>query len=74
MSETAAVAQEDPRTVTVSARVTKAEKDALRVVAALDETTESELLRDCTMADIMARADEIRAMRERFREADTEVG
>lgn len=71
MSETAAVAQEESRTVTVSARVTKAEKDALRVVAALDETTESDLLRDCTMAEVMARADEIREMRERFRESET---
>jgi hypothetical protein len=56
-------AQEDLRTVTVSAKVTKAEKDALRLVAAFDQTTEADLLRDSTIALVMAHADEIRALR-----------
>jgi hypothetical protein len=66
MSEAAPVAQEDLRTVTVSAKVTKAENDAFRIVAAFDSTTVSDLLRDCTIVDVMERAGAIHDLRDRF--------
>lgn len=70
MSDTATIPQEEARTISAGCKVTKAEKDALRVVAAFDETTESDLLRDSTMDDVMRRADEIRALRDRMRKKE----
>lgn len=40
--------------------LTKAEKEALRLVASVDRTDESTLLRDFTVADVTARAEQIR--------------
>jgi hypothetical protein len=74
MSETATIPQDEARTISAGCKVTKAEKDALRVVAAFDETTESDLLRDCTMADVLRRADEIRTLREHMRKGVEPAG
>ncbi len=40
--------------------LTRAEKDDLRLVSVVDEVTESTLLRDRTVGQIVERADEIR--------------
>ena len=48
---------------TASVRVTKAEKDDIKLVAAFDQTTEDELIRSMTVADVVARAASIRALR-----------
>lgn len=63
MSQTDTIPQDEARTISAGCKVSKAEKDALRLVAAFDETTESDLLRDSTMAEVMRRADEIRSMK-----------
>jgi hypothetical protein len=63
MNQPATVAQDEARSISAACKVTKAEKDALRLVAALDQTTEADLLRDSTIAIVMTRADEIRALR-----------
>jgi len=51
----------ESRTERASVTLTKSEKESLRLVAMIDETDESSLLRDSTIAQIMARAEEIRA-------------
>lgn len=63
MSDPTTIPQDEARTISAGCKVNKAEKDALRLVAAFDETTESDLLRDSTMTEVIRRADEIRAMR-----------
>lgn len=62
MNEAGTISQDETRTTTVAARVTKAEKDALKLVAAFDETTESDLLRDSTITEVMQRATRIRKL------------
>lgn len=66
MGEPATITQEEARTISAGCKVTKAEKDALRIVAAFDSTTESDLLRDTTIADVMQRAAGIDELRHRF--------
>lgn len=63
MGEPATIPQDEARTISAGCKVNKVEKDALRLVAAFDETTESDLLRDSTMREVMRRADQIRAMK-----------
>jgi len=49
------------RTERATISLTKAEKDDLRLVATVDRKDESNLLREFTLTEILARADEIRA-------------
>lgn len=56
-------AQVEPLNASAAVRVTKTEKDALRLVSSFDEVSESSLLRDHTIDAIVARADAIREMR-----------
>lgn len=53
---------EERKEHTASARVTQAEKDALQLVALWDQTTESDLMRNWTVAEVVERASEIRAL------------
>jgi hypothetical protein len=55
-----AEATREPRNEKAAVALTKSEKDALRLVATIDGPDESTLLRENLLADIMARADEIR--------------
>lgn len=52
--------QPEPQSERAAVQLTRAEKDALRLVSAFDETTESTLLRDMTVAQIVRRAAQIR--------------
>ena len=54
--------QQEGRTDRASLAVTKAEKQAIRAVAAARETDESNLLRTTTLAEIMAEYERIRAV------------
>lgn len=54
------VAPTESRTERAGVTLTKTEKDSLRLVSTVDETDESTLLRDFTLADILERAAEIR--------------
>lgn len=55
--------QPPPKNEAATARVSKPEKDALRLVSIWDETTESDLLRTYTIDQVVERAAEIRSMR-----------
>lgn len=59
-AETQAAAAAESRTERAAVTLTKSEKDALRLVSTVERTDESSLLRDFSVADIVARADEIR--------------
>lgn len=50
----------EPRNEKAAIAITKSEKDALRLVATIDGRDESNLLREFLLADIVARAEEIR--------------
>lgn len=52
--------EQEPRSQLVHARVTAAEKRDVVLVAAYHESTESDVLRDWTIADITAEAARIR--------------
>lgn len=60
-TETQEAAPPESRTERAGVTLTKSEKDSLRLVSSVDETDESTLLRNFTLADILARAAEIRA-------------
>lgn len=66
MAEPATISQDEARTISAGCKVTKAEKEALRIVSAFDRTTESDLLRDSTIAEVLKRAEAIHALRDRF--------
>lgn len=53
--------QPETRSERSTVTLTPSEKAALRLVVAIDETDEVSVLRDQTVAQIMARADAIRA-------------
>lgn len=52
--------QAEPQNERAAVTLTKSEKDALRLVSVFDEVSESALLRDFTVAQVVERADEIR--------------
>lgn len=52
--------QEEPRNERASLAITASEKEALRLVSLLDRISESNLLRDMTIDQIVARAHQIR--------------
>lgn len=52
--------QAEPRSERAAVTLTASEKAALRLVSAVEGTDESTLLRENTVAEIVARADEIR--------------
>lgn len=58
--------QDEPRNENAAVRLTRSEKDALRLVSGFDEVSESSLLREFPIRDIVARADAIRQMREKM--------
>jgi hypothetical protein len=53
--------QPEAQTERAAVQLTRAEKDALRLVSLMDDITESALLRDRTVAEIVARATVIRS-------------
>lgn len=59
-TETQAAPPMESRTERAAVTLTKTEKDALRLVAIVDKTDESTLLRNGTVAEIVTRAEEIR--------------
>lgn len=61
MTTDATAAQVEPRNDKVAIAVTKAEKDAVRVVAALRGTDESNLCRTTSIEEIVAEFHRIRA-------------
>lgn len=52
---------QEPQSERATLTLTRAEKDALRLVAIMDEVSESSLLRDFTVSQIVERADSIRS-------------
>lgn len=52
--------QGEPRNQRAATAVTESEKAALRMVSAFDEVSESELLRDWTITQVVNRAGELR--------------
>lgn len=52
--------QDEPRSRRATVALTDSEKDAVRLVCAIDETDESNLLRDHTVDWIVGRANQIR--------------
>lgn len=52
--------QAEPRNQRATITLTPSEKDCIRLVSIFDKTDESTLIRDQTIAQIVARADEIR--------------
>lgn len=52
--------QPEPQNERAAVTLTKSEKDALRLVSIFDEVSESSLLRDSTVAQIVERAEKIR--------------
>lgn len=69
MSGAATTTQDEPRNISAGCKVTQSEKAALELVAMVDVTSESNLLRDRTLAQVMERAEEIRADLERAKQA-----
>lgn len=59
----ASESQPEPQDQRATLTLTRSEKDDLRLVSVFDEVSESALLRDRTVAEIVERADEIRAMK-----------
>jgi hypothetical protein len=53
--------QPEPQNERASLTLTRSEKDALRLVSTADRVSESNLLRERTVAQIVERADEIRS-------------
>lgn len=56
-----ATAPTEVRTERAAVTLTRSEKESLRLVAMIDKTDESTLLRECTLLQILARAEEIRS-------------
>jgi hypothetical protein len=54
--------QQEGRTERASMAVTRSEKHAIRAVAAARETDESNLLRVCSLAEVLAEYERIRAV------------
>ncbi len=52
--------QDEPQSERAAVQLTRGEKADLRLVSITMEITESQLLRDCTVAEIVERAAEIR--------------
>jgi hypothetical protein len=53
--------QPEPQNERASLTLTRSEKDALRLVSTVDRVSESNLLRERTVAQVVERADEIRS-------------
>lgn len=51
----------EPRNETVGVRCTASEKQDVRLVAAFDQSSESDTLREYTMAQVRERAEDIRS-------------